>query len=245
MTATTSTYIAAAAGAFTVLVGAVSFAGSVVTFAKLQELMTTRPVVFPGGPLLMAGTSVAAVGVAVGVVVDAHDSRVHPWLLVLLAVLALAVGRAVRAAGRRRRRTDRHLAAQRVHRPHRRGERLRARQRAAAGGRHPGRGERHDPDPDDGRRDGPLDGEHPVRRVQGRLDGRVDRGERPAGALGERRGRRDPAGLRAQGRDRPRLRARGRAGPAHHPRAGRGAGGQGRAGRSTASTRSPAGCPAT
>ena len=69
-----------------------SFAGSVITFAKLQELMTTRPVVFPGGPLLMAGTSVAAVGVAVGVVVDAHDSRVHPWLLVLLAVLALAVG---------------------------------------------------------------------------------------------------------------------------------------------------------
>jgi NAD(P) transhydrogenase subunit beta len=92
VTATTSTYIAAAAGAFTVLVGAVSFAGSCVTFAKLQELMTTRPVVFPGGPLLMAGTSVAAVGVAVGLVVDAHDSRVHPWLLVLLAVLALTVG---------------------------------------------------------------------------------------------------------------------------------------------------------
>jgi len=50
VTATSSTYIAAAAGAFTVLVGAVSFAGSVITFAKLQELMTTRPVVFPGGP---------------------------------------------------------------------------------------------------------------------------------------------------------------------------------------------------
>jgi NAD(P) transhydrogenase subunit beta len=92
VTATTSTYIAAAAGAFTVLVGAVSFAGSCVTFAKLQELMTTRPVVFPGGPLLMAGTTVAAVAVAVGVVVDAHDSRVSPWLLVLLAVLALLLG---------------------------------------------------------------------------------------------------------------------------------------------------------
>ena len=37
-----------AAIAFTVLVGSVSFAGSVVTFAKLQELMTTRPVVVPG-----------------------------------------------------------------------------------------------------------------------------------------------------------------------------------------------------
>ena len=92
VSATSSTYIAAAAGAFTVLVGAVSFAGSCVTFAKLQELMTTRPVVFPGGPLLMAAASVAAVGVAVAVVFDAHDSTVTPWLLVLLAVLALLVG---------------------------------------------------------------------------------------------------------------------------------------------------------
>jgi NAD(P) transhydrogenase subunit beta len=87
-----SSHTAAGAGAFTVLVGAVSFAGSCVTFAKLQELMTTRPVVFPGGPLLMAAASVAAVGVAVAVVFDAHDSTVTPWLLVLLAVLALLVG---------------------------------------------------------------------------------------------------------------------------------------------------------
>ena len=28
-----------------------SFAGSLVTFAKLQELMTSRPVVFPGLPI--------------------------------------------------------------------------------------------------------------------------------------------------------------------------------------------------
>jgi NAD(P) transhydrogenase subunit beta len=87
-----SSHTAAGAGAFTVLVGAISFAGSCVTFAKLQELMTTRPVVFPGGPLLMAAASVAAVGVAVAVVFDAHDSTVTPWLLVLLAVLALLVG---------------------------------------------------------------------------------------------------------------------------------------------------------
>jgi len=38
-----------AATAFTIFVGSVSFAGSLVTFAKLQELMTSRPVVFPGG----------------------------------------------------------------------------------------------------------------------------------------------------------------------------------------------------
>ena len=39
---------------FTVIVGSVSFSGSLITFAKLQELMTTRPVVFPGGRFLIA-----------------------------------------------------------------------------------------------------------------------------------------------------------------------------------------------
>jgi NAD(P) transhydrogenase subunit beta len=86
------TYTAAAAGAFTVLVGAVSFSGSVVTFAKLQELMTTRPVVFPGGPVLMGGATLVAVGVAAGVVADSHDGAVAAWLLVLLGLLALLVG---------------------------------------------------------------------------------------------------------------------------------------------------------
>ena len=41
---------------FTVIVGCVSFAGSLVTFLKLQEIMTTRPVVFAGGRFLIAGT---------------------------------------------------------------------------------------------------------------------------------------------------------------------------------------------
>ena len=90
--ANTTTYISAGAGAFTILVGAISFSGSLVTFAKLQELMTTRPVVFPGGPVAMAGASLTAIGIAVGVVVDAKDSIVSPWLLVALAVVALAVG---------------------------------------------------------------------------------------------------------------------------------------------------------
>src|SRR5690606_26432003 len=38
---------------FTMLIGAVSFAGSVITVLKLQELITTRPIVFPGLPVLM------------------------------------------------------------------------------------------------------------------------------------------------------------------------------------------------
>ena len=40
------------ATSFTIAVGAVSFAGSIVTFAKLQDLMTSAPVVFPGLPVV-------------------------------------------------------------------------------------------------------------------------------------------------------------------------------------------------
>ena len=83
---------AAIAGAFTVLVGAVSFSGSCVTFAKLQELMTTRPVVFPGGPVAFGGSIAVAVALAVGAVVDADSGVVNAWLLVLLGLVALGVG---------------------------------------------------------------------------------------------------------------------------------------------------------
>jgi H+-translocating NAD(P) transhydrogenase subunit beta len=56
------------ATAFTIVVGSVSFAGSVVTFLKLQELMTTRPVVFRGYPILYGLGLLAAVGLSVGLV---------------------------------------------------------------------------------------------------------------------------------------------------------------------------------
>ncbi|QDG90068.1 NAD(P)(+) transhydrogenase (Re/Si-specific) subunit beta [Pseudarthrobacter sp. NIBRBAC000502770] len=72
---------------FTLLVGAVSFAGSGITFAKLQELMTTRPVVFPGLPVVMSVVLLAAVGSGVAVVVSGSLP-----LAVLLLVLGLAAG---------------------------------------------------------------------------------------------------------------------------------------------------------
>lgn len=71
---------------FTLLVGAVSFAGSAVTFAKLQELMTTRPVVFPGLPVLMGAVLLAAVGAAAAVVTG--GSLVLALLLLLLGLVA-------------------------------------------------------------------------------------------------------------------------------------------------------------
>jgi NAD(P) transhydrogenase subunit beta len=59
-----------AATAFTIFVGSVSFAGSLVTFGKLQELMTSRPVVFPGLPVAFALFILAAVALAVVTVTD-------------------------------------------------------------------------------------------------------------------------------------------------------------------------------
>ena len=55
-TATTAKVIATV---FTVIIGCVSFSGSVITFLKLQELMTTRPVIFPFGRQLIALTLIA------------------------------------------------------------------------------------------------------------------------------------------------------------------------------------------
>jgi NAD(P) transhydrogenase subunit beta len=59
-----------AATAFTILVGSVSFAGSLVTFAKLQELMTSRPVIFPGLPVVFGLAILGALALGVDVVVQ-------------------------------------------------------------------------------------------------------------------------------------------------------------------------------
>ncbi len=71
-----------AATAFTIFVGSVSFAGSLVTFAKLQELMTSRPVTFPGLPALFALLLVGAIALSVVTVTDAALA----WAVVLCVV---------------------------------------------------------------------------------------------------------------------------------------------------------------
>ncbi|HZK59379.1 MAG TPA: NAD(P)(+) transhydrogenase (Re/Si-specific) subunit beta [Cryobacterium sp.] len=72
---------------FTMLVGAVSFAGSAVTVAKLQELISTRPLVFPGLPAVMTAIVLAAL-VAGGFVVATGSVG---WAIALL-VLGLLAG---------------------------------------------------------------------------------------------------------------------------------------------------------
>ncbi len=72
---------------FTVIVGCVSFSGSIITFMKLQELMTTRPVIFPAGRFIIAATLVNVIGVGGWVVVALGTTP-----LLVLAVLSLLFG---------------------------------------------------------------------------------------------------------------------------------------------------------
>ena len=72
---------------FTVLVGSVSFSGSIITFLKLQEIMTTRPVVFPGGRFVIAATLAGALGTSGWVIASGGTTP-----LLVLAGLSLLFG---------------------------------------------------------------------------------------------------------------------------------------------------------
>ncbi|MFC4785646.1 NAD(P)(+) transhydrogenase (Re/Si-specific) subunit beta [Nocardioides sp. MAHUQ-72] len=76
-----------AATAFTIAVGSISFAGSIITFAKLQELMTSRPVVFPGLPLVFGVALLATLGLGVATV-----TAPAMWIGILLGLLGLLIG---------------------------------------------------------------------------------------------------------------------------------------------------------
>jgi NAD(P) transhydrogenase subunit beta len=72
---------------FTMLIGAISFSGSAITVLKLQELMTTRPVLFPGLRWVMSIAVLASIAAAVLVVVTGS------WIwAVALLILGLIVG---------------------------------------------------------------------------------------------------------------------------------------------------------
>ncbi len=76
-----------AATAFTIAVGSVSFSGSLITFAKLQELMTSRPVVFPGLPILFGVSLIVAVVLSVMTV-----TNTAMWIGIVLGLVGLALG---------------------------------------------------------------------------------------------------------------------------------------------------------
>jgi len=72
---------------FTVIVGCTSFSGSVITFMKLQELMTTRPVVFPGGRFVIAATLAGVLGTGGWVIASGGNTP-----LLVMGGLALLFG---------------------------------------------------------------------------------------------------------------------------------------------------------
>ena len=71
-----------------ILIGAVSFSGSAVAFAKLQELMATRPIVYPAQQLINGLVGVAILGFALAAVVTGALAYVY---VVLLLALVLGV----------------------------------------------------------------------------------------------------------------------------------------------------------
>ncbi len=77
--------------AFTVLVGAVSFSGSAITFAKLQELMPTRPIVFPGAPVVITLVALGSLASAVWLVLSADPTAAYVLLALGTALGVLIV----------------------------------------------------------------------------------------------------------------------------------------------------------
>jgi NAD(P) transhydrogenase subunit beta len=72
-----------------ILIGTVSFSGSAIAFAKLQELMTGRPVTYPGQQFINAIVGVVALGFIVTILVT--SSTVLMWVLLAVAfVLGVA-----------------------------------------------------------------------------------------------------------------------------------------------------------
>jgi NAD(P) transhydrogenase subunit beta len=68
-----------------VIIGTVSFSGSAIAFAKLQELMTGRPVTYPAQQVLNAALGIAIV--VVGALLLATGSIVWLWILLALALV--------------------------------------------------------------------------------------------------------------------------------------------------------------
>ena len=77
-------------------IGAISFSGSVVAFGKLQELIGSKPLLFPGQRVLQALVLVNSLGLAVMIVTGRMDTNALWWLfaatLVLGALATLAIG---------------------------------------------------------------------------------------------------------------------------------------------------------
>ncbi|MDQ3780660.1 MAG: NAD(P)(+) transhydrogenase (Re/Si-specific) subunit beta [Chloroflexota bacterium] len=74
-----------------VLIGSISFTGSLIAFAKLQELMSGRPIVYPSQQIINAALG-AAIALLAILVVAVGDGELAQGLLIVLFLAALALG---------------------------------------------------------------------------------------------------------------------------------------------------------
>ena len=70
------------------LIGSISFSGSLVAFAKLQELVSGRPIVFRGQNVVNSAILLGAAGLGIALIAGLDEQ----WALVALIVLALVFG---------------------------------------------------------------------------------------------------------------------------------------------------------
>ena len=73
---------------FSIVIGSISFAGSMIAFAKLQELMTGTPITYPGQQIVNGLLAAAIVGFAIAVLGVASV----PFSFLALMVTALVLG---------------------------------------------------------------------------------------------------------------------------------------------------------
>lgn len=72
---------------FGVIVGSVSFSGSIIAFAKLQELMTGRPITYPGQQFINGTVFAAIIGGGIWACISLHTG-----IVVAIAILSLVFG---------------------------------------------------------------------------------------------------------------------------------------------------------
>ena len=75
---------------FSIVIGSVSFAGSLVAFAKLQALLTGTPITYPGQQIVNGALALAIVALAIYLIASASTPIIFVPLLILGLVLGVA-----------------------------------------------------------------------------------------------------------------------------------------------------------
>jgi NAD(P) transhydrogenase subunit beta len=74
---------------FAAIIGSVSFWGSNIAFAKLQELLSGRPITLPGQQFFNVGLLAICVGLSIAIVTGTHSELVFIGILVAAALLGI------------------------------------------------------------------------------------------------------------------------------------------------------------